>query len=156
MGPGAQVEIILTDSQSGKPIEGMNVYVLEYTGPARMGIREGSTRTSDAEGRLHWDALPPRINRFDFSNKDTSGNLVPYARWWSEQYAWSGWKQAAYNQTPPRGWDGTGEMIFELVLGKQTFHVTVERGIHVSGKVVLPQSTPRRSLYHRHHRPCKG
>jgi protocatechuate 3,4-dioxygenase beta subunit len=142
MGPGAQVEIILTDSQSGEPIEGMNVYVLEYTGPARMGIREGSTRTSDAEGRLHWDALPPRINRFDFSKKDTTGALLPYNRWWSKQHAWFPAKQAGYNQAPPRGWDGTDEMIFELVPGNQTFLVTVEQGIHVSGKVVLPEVLP--------------
>ena len=98
--------------------------------------------TSDARGRITWESLPPRLTEFYLNTQHRTEASMPYTRWWSPQNAFNATPPPDYDKDPPRGRDGFWGLHFDLVPGEQTIPVTVERGIHLSGKIILPEDFP--------------
>jgi hypothetical protein len=123
------------------------VVVKEKIAPYHTGIRKGSKRISDADGRVHWKNLMPGSIRFDsYAMAPYSIDpQIPYSRWWSEDHAFDFGRSNAekYNEQSPRGRDGVDDMVFELKGEDNRFAVTMERGVHVSGTVELPEVMPK-------------
>ncbi len=133
MGSGAQVIMIFTDSETGQPAQGVCAYVLEEIDGQKWGMRKDSERVSGSDGVVRWDALPPRAA----SIYRKEGEDMPYARWWTNP---PGLRMNGSPQTPPKGDDCARNLYLELREGTQTFSVTVERGVHLSGKVIFPKT----------------
>ena len=81
---GFDVVLELHDMQTGQPVPGIEVCILDREGFATIANRPGSERTSDADGRLRWENLPPGETQFEawglrpFPGRKQSA----YARWW--------------------------------------------------------------------------
>ncbi len=133
---GNDVVLELHDIQTGRPVPGIEVCIMERMGFASISNRPGSTRTSDAEGLLRWENLPPGEVQFAAMRMHPSlpagTEQEPYTRWWRADEA-----PADYTIRPPTKGNGV-DMLRVDVDGNTSGPVKVqlERGVKVSGVVV--------------------
>ncbi len=133
---GNDVVLELHDIQTGQPVPGIEVCIMERQGFASISNRPGSERTSDAEGRLRWENLPPGEVQFEalrMSPALRSGiKQDPYTRWWRADDALEN-----YTSRPPTG--GSGVDMLCVNVGdnmSEPSKVKLERGVKISGVVV--------------------
>jgi|GEM_PF-3500743 len=137
MQPGATLTLVCTDIATGRPAEGLRAQIYESKGFALIDSREDSLRTADAAGRMTWESLPPWSVCFVLARGQN-----PYARWWSECDALRQPIPRPYAENLPQLSAGCGSLVFELKSGVQEIPVVAERGIMVSGKILLPENRP--------------
>lgn len=134
--PGNDVALELRDIQTGQPVPGIEVCIMEQTGFASISNRHGSERTSDAEGHLRWENLSPGPVEFEAIRMHPAFRpgmkQDPYARWWRADEA-----PADYASRPPTGGDGLDMLRMDVADNTSgPVRVLLERGVKVSGIVV--------------------
>ena len=133
---GNDAVLELHDIQTGQAVQGIEACIMERIGFASIANQLGSERTSDANGALRWENLPPGETLFDsFTMRSIhlpGHKQCPYARWWLKNDA-----PANYAASPPTG--GAGTDFLRVNLGDDTpepVRVELERGVKISGVVV--------------------
>ncbi len=150
---GHDVAFQLVDCQSGQPVSGIEVAIYEQRPDRAYSPREGSTRTSDAEGRIHWQNLPPGEKEFVSnllrrSQPASRRTQYPYTRWWRADEPVD-WRRIDYAKQVPTGETGTQWVYIDVKAGLPPIRIFMERGVRISGRVVAGadgQGVPYASL----------
>jgi protocatechuate 3,4-dioxygenase beta subunit len=142
--PGASVSLTVLDVQTGKPIPGIGIVIDDYEGECSSTLRARSDRTTDADGRVHWDNLRPGPTQFSASklgyNSGPKEALLPYSRWWSDKMT-NSWNRVDYKVRLPRKDEGTDNIGFNIE-GDFNATILMERGVEVTGTVVDSNGNP--------------
>lgn len=133
---GNDVVLELHNIQTGRPVPGIEVCIMERQGFAAISNRPGSGRISDAEGRLRWENLPPGEVQFAGTRMRSAlrpgMKQDPYVRWWRADEA-----PENYASRPPTGANGVDMLRVDVGDNPSgPVEVQLERGVRISGTVV--------------------
>jgi beta-lactamase regulating signal transducer with metallopeptidase domain len=141
--PGNEVTFELMDCQSGKAIPGVEVAVYEQRPDLAYAARPGSTKTSDAAGRIQWENLPPGKKQFGSPGMQggfPGPNQPLYTRWWREDEPLD-WRRVDYAKAPPTGNKGADWIPLAVQENMPPIRILMERGVKVAGRVLAPDGT---------------
>ena len=130
----------LVDCQSGQPVPGIEVQISEQRADRVYSSRAGSIRTSDAEGRLRWENLPPGEKEFEsqlmrYAQPASGRAQYAYTRWWRADEPVN-WRQVDYAKQAPTGSQGAQWLRVDVKANMTPVRVFMERGVKISGRVV--------------------
>ena len=152
--PGVPLTFRLTDCQTGKPVPGIEIGIMEQRPDGIYQEKDGSSRTSDEKGEVHWNNLMPGKTQFTsmrMTNVLFGQNQPPYVRWWRVGFGYTSYpgkipdsNQTDYSRNPPIKRDGVGDLFVDVQKGMEPMSILMERGVKVSGIVVGPDDAPQK------------
>jgi protocatechuate 3,4-dioxygenase beta subunit len=144
---GDDVMFELVDWQTGQPVPGIEICIMEQIQSGALDIRGGSTRTSDEHGVASWENVMPGRTLFQAARMSYSfpgHEQHSYVRWWraDEPPPWSG---AGTAKMPTRG-NGVDWIHVDVTGGVQPIRIMMEKGVKVSGVVTGPNGVPLKGV----------
>jgi beta-lactamase regulating signal transducer with metallopeptidase domain/5-hydroxyisourate hydrolase-like protein (transthyretin family) len=144
--PGYPVTFRLTDCQTGKPVPGIEIGIMEQRPDSVYQQKDGSSRTSDEKGEVHWDNLMPGKTQFAsqrMSHPFPGQEQPSYTRWW-----WAasppGWGHIDYTQQPPTRGQGVQDIFMDVKNNMEPISILLEKGVKITGSVVGPDGGPQK------------
>ncbi|MGA2140307.1 MAG: carboxypeptidase-like regulatory domain-containing protein [Verrucomicrobiia bacterium] len=132
--PGVRLRLQTVDSVTGRPVSGVKLVIWDDF-PGRIEWKAGSERVTDKTGFAEWNGLMPGFTSFEVIKSE-------YKRFWSTndiEYERGDWEEF---KGPPSMGRAIGPLNLDLRQNLPTVVAQIERGVHVHGKVVGPNSQP--------------
>jgi protocatechuate 3,4-dioxygenase beta subunit len=154
---GVPVTLRLIVCQTGQSVAGIEVGIMEKRADGIYTQRDGSSRTSDDRGELHWDNLMPGKTQFT-SRRMThvmfNEKQHPYVRWWRSDYGYRSYPGQSpdsgnvdYSRNPPTKRDGVGDLFVDVQEGIEPLVILLEKGVKVSGTVFGPDDAAQKGAH---------
>jgi protocatechuate 3,4-dioxygenase beta subunit len=141
---GYDLAIELVDWQTGRPVPGIEICIMEQIQDGAFDIRGGSTRTSDEHGIARWENLMPgntifQASRMSYGSPEREQHS--YVRWWRGDEP-TPWSRAGSTNKGPTLRDGIDWIQIDVTAGLQPIRVLMEKGTKISGLVTGPEGAP--------------
>jgi protocatechuate 3,4-dioxygenase beta subunit len=145
---GYDLAMELVDWQTGRPVPGIEICIMEQIQDGAFDIRGGSTRTSDEHGAARWENLMPgntifQASRMSYGSPEREQHS--YVRWWRGD-APTPWSRAGSTNKGPTLRDGVDWIQIDVTAGLQPIRVLMEKGTKISGVVTGPNGAPMKGV----------
>jgi protocatechuate 3,4-dioxygenase beta subunit len=151
---GVSVTLRLIDCQTGQPVSGIAVGIMERHSAYAQQEKDGSSRTSDEKGEVHWHNLMPGKTQFTsrrMTHVMPNEKQHPYVRWWRAEHGYTSYpgnnpdsSQVDYFRNPPITREGVGDLFVDVQEGIEPMVILLEKGVKVSGTVVGPDGAAQK------------
>jgi protocatechuate 3,4-dioxygenase beta subunit len=144
--PGIPVTFRLADCQTGHPVPGIEIGIMEQLANGGYTTREENNRTSDESGTVRWDNLMPGKTQFSsrrMTHSFPGHELLPYSRWWWPS-APEDHRRIDYAKQPPTRGTGVHDISIDVRNNMEPVSILLEKGVKISGTVVGPDDVPQK------------
>jgi protocatechuate 3,4-dioxygenase beta subunit len=145
---GVPVTLRLIDCQTGQPVAGIEVGIMERRPDSSYQEKDESSRISDEKGEVHWSNLMPGKTQFTsrrMTHVMSNQKQHSYVRWWRAGCGYTSYpgknpdsSQVDYSRNPPTKSAGVGDLFVDVQEGIEPMVIQLEKGVKVSGTVVGP------------------